>query len=85
MSGNLLIKTGPSGRSDRPITVLVGKNVFGSAAKRNLLKRRIRSILIPHVRGANLKFVVIAKPSSANASFNEIREEILSQIARTKK
>jgi len=65
--------------------VLVGKNVFGLAAKRNLLKRRIRSVLASYARGSNLEFTVIAKPSSANANFEEIMEEILNQIGKIKK
>jgi ribonuclease P protein component len=84
LNGNLIIKTGPSRQGGKAVSVLVGKNVFGSAVKRNLLKRRIRAILTPLVRGTGSKFIIIAKPSSASASFKEIKEEILNQIGKIK-
>ncbi|TSA44584.1 ribonuclease P protein component [bacterium] len=74
-----MVKTPPAG-AKKPVTVVVGKSVFKKAAERNLFKRRVRSVLIPIAGKESKKFWVVAKPSAAKLGFQEIKEEILSQI-----
>lgn len=77
---NLIIKTRPAGRRYKPVTVVVGKGVFKKAVERNLLKRRIRGVLMPFSKKLKTDFWVTTKPSVALLDFSELKDEILNQI-----
>ncbi len=63
------------------MTVVVGKNVFKKSTGRNLLRRRVRSILLPVSKKSGLDFWVTTKPGAAELDFSDLREEIQGQIA----
>jgi len=71
-----IVKTTPINREKKPVTVIVGKNILKTAVGRNLLKRRVRAILLPFSKKSRKSFWVIAKPAAAKMSFQEIKKEI---------
>ena len=64
-------------------SVAVSKKVSPKAAKRNLIKRRARAILAPHLKqmrpGA---YVLSAKAAAAQASYAQMRSDIDSLMAQ---
>ncbi len=61
--------------TERPLFVLVGKNVSKKASERNLLRRRVKSILSRfgiQKRG----FVVVVKPDARMVSFEELKNAL---------
>ncbi len=77
---NLILKTRPRKRNGRPVVIIVGKSVLKGAVDRNLLKRRIRSLLLPISKKMKTDFLVTVKPLAAKMSFADLKEEISNQI-----
>ena len=63
--------------------IIVGKSV-GNAVKRNLVKRRIKSIAneLIYKINKNVDILLIAKPSIASAEFIDIRQAIEDGLRR---
>ena len=55
---------------------VVSTKVAKTAPKRNRLKRRVRSILFPLLKGETRVFIFIAKKGAADASFADIRSDV---------
>jgi ribonuclease P protein component len=68
------------GNKKKSVTVIVGKSVAKKAVERNRLKRRIRAIFRPLAKESGKNYVIIAQPGSAEASFAELKEEILKKL-----
>ena len=62
------------------MTVVVGKNTLKKATERNLMKRRIRAILLPISKKTKTSFRVMARPAAAKLTFAEIKKDVLSQV-----
>ncbi len=77
---NLVVKTKPRGSQARRLFLAVGKAVAKKAVARNLLKRRLRAIMKPLLKDENRDFLVIARPGAAEASFRELKNEIMKVI-----
>jgi ribonuclease P protein component len=60
--------------------------VVGSAAKRNLLKRRVRTMLAGAIASTkeSTVYVAHAKKGSSAAAFEELNIDILDLLARTR-
>ncbi len=76
---NVEIFTLPSSFSR--IGVIVGKNVSLKAAQRNLVKRRVAAALLQILNGKSLDVVVRALPSSREATYEQIENELNQLIA----
>jgi ribonuclease P protein component len=65
------------------IGIIVGKTV-GNAVTRNLVKRRIRAITEEHIQkiNSNVDILVVARPPSAKAEFQELHQAILGVFKR---
>ena len=75
-----MVKTSLAGKKTKSVTVVVGKNTLKKATGRNLMKRRVRSILLPISKKIKLNFRVIARPAAAQLTFAEIKKDILNQL-----
>ncbi len=76
----LTIKTNPSGFQKKPLIIVVGKAVSKKAVERNLVKRRISSLVRPLLKKAPLGVTIIAHKGAAEASFDALRAEIRSKL-----
>ena len=74
------VKISPIIKGIRPLTVVVGKNTLKKATGRNLMKRRVRSILLPISKKTKISFRVIVRPAAAKLTFAEIKKDVLSQL-----
>lgn len=64
-------------QGERPLVGITVSTAVGKAVMRNKVKRRIASCmheLVPSDRSA--RFLVIARPSTANASFGDLHAEL---------
>lgn len=83
----LVLLVVPNGLSHNRYGVIVGKRV-GKAVTRNRVKRRLREIVrqLDHARrippGHDLAFIV--RPALATATFGEVRETVLTLLARAR-
>ncbi|HXF44236.1 MAG TPA: ribonuclease P protein component [Candidatus Paceibacterota bacterium] len=62
------------------MVISIGKGVARKAVTRNLLKRRIRAVMRPILKEKEGYFSVIARPGAAEATFADIKREILESI-----
>lgn len=80
------IKALKNGENINKFGVLVGLKISKLAVKRNLVKRRIKSVL--KKENKNLKqgynIVVITKPEIINQNYQEIKEEISRGLSKLK-
>ncbi len=65
----------------RKSVIVVSKKVAPKASDRNLMRRRIRSIIRP-LEGEKSRFFIVAKAGASGLSFKELQEEVESQIKR---
>jgi ribonuclease P protein component len=84
LSPELTIKTKP-GAEKGAVSVVVGKSTLKKATERNLLRRRIKSILSPYAAESKVSIVVIVKKIQKETNFSDLKEKILSLIDKTKK
>ncbi len=72
------VKTKPRGFQKKPLIISLSKKNIKKATERNLLKRRIRTIMRPVLNNSKLDYTIIVKKEAANMRFGEIKKEILS-------
>jgi ribonuclease P protein component len=69
-----------SGNSQKSV-IVISKKVAPKASDRNLVRRRIRSIIHPF-EDKKSRFFIVAKPGASGLSFKELQREVESQIKR---
>ena len=77
----LVIKALPNRSGAVRFGFAVGKKV-GNAVARNLVKRRLREIVRQELVVPGMDVIVIAKPASRDASYQQLRAETQSLLAR---
>lgn len=75
------VKKNSNGGSRKSV-IVVSKKVAPKASDRNLMRRRIRSVIHPF-EGKGSRFFVVAKPGVFGLSFKELQKEVESQIKET--
>lgn len=78
----VVVKKKPGGSQEKPLFIVLKKAEYKKATKRNLIRRRIKSIMNPLVakREKNNHYCVIVKPGADMVSFQELKNEILRQL-----
>ncbi len=73
----------PNGLGTSRLGLSVSKKV-GNAVTRNAVRRRLKEIFYSEVSNVceDLDFVISARPASASASFEELREEFVRAIRK---
>ncbi len=64
------------GVQKKPLFILVGKASIKSAAKRNLVRRRIKAIMRPFLLERKNDFYIIVKKGANVVSFENLEKEI---------
>ncbi len=76
----LTIRTNPHGFQKKPLIVVVGKAVSKKAVERNLVKRRISSIVRPLLEKLPYEVTIIARAGAVKAGFHGLQEEIQAKL-----
>lgn len=76
VKGPIFIKkeSGVSGKNT--FRIIVSQKVAKKSTERNLLKRRIKSILIPRLENNNIHLVVVANPGAEKLSYKDLQAVI---------
>ena len=67
--------------TSRKSVIVVSKKVAPKASDRNLIRRRIRSIIRP-LEDEKSRFFIVSKTGASGLSFKELQGEVESQIKR---
>ncbi len=73
---HLTLKLIPHTPSSRRVVCVIPKTVVKKAVRRNLIKRRIRAIVVPLLVGASHDCVVIARKGIDAITFQELQREL---------
>lgn len=76
----IVVKEKPKGSQNKPLVVVVGKKVSKKATKRNLIKRRVRSIMREFIKRQKKDYTVIVGSGAKNLDFKEMKKEIENQL-----
>lgn len=77
----VVIKKKPSGSQKKPLFIVIKKTEYKKATERNLIKRRIRSVMNPFTKKQKRNdYCVIVKPGVNVVSFQELKNEMLRQL-----
>ena len=65
---------------------VVSRRVAKAAVTRNLVRRRLREIVRPHLPsiGSGYDLVLVARPAAATASFAQLRDAVAELLARAR-
>ena len=80
MASFVIVKTGPKNTNLPALTIVVSKKVAKKAVQRNLLKRRIRAIVNTTAQKKEKNLMIITKAGVEKLSFQELKQEIVSQL-----
>lgn len=78
----IVIKKKPGGSQKKPLFIVIKKVEYKKATERNLIKRRIRSVINPFIKKQKGNdYCVIVKHGANVVSFQELKNEILRQLS----
>ena len=72
------------GREPQGLVIVVRKKL-GNAVVRNRLKRRLRAIVRSTERSCSMSVVILCQPSAVQATFSELKQEVLSLMSLLEK
>lgn len=75
------VKKQRSGTEPGPLFIVVGKGVSKKATERNLVKRRIRAILLEVGRADVRGTTIIARPAARTAPYESLKRAIVAALA----
>lgn len=69
------------GFQKKPLIILVSSKIFKKATERNRLKRRVKAIMRPHMKGEKQNYKIVLTGEAAKISFAELKKEITAQAS----
>ncbi len=72
----VIIRIKQAGTQKKPLVIAIGKKISKKATERNLLKRRIKAIMQPIIKGSGHDFIITVKPEAINLTYRELKKEL---------